>query len=492
MSRSKKSTPQQATPKTVRRTNPSGCGRPISANSKFRKLASEPWFKLALESETVSAIHKRLESHGYVYETVRAAAALVRETNPTMAAPSVMPPEFTGEPDDAPAGEAEEKISDEDENEAEPIDPAATRASFDVKGNSAVGRSISADIRTIEDFVTYLEVDTTIWRVKDWRAKKWDGYIKNKSKEIETRPLFALDAKFERLVAIDDARSEIALMVEEAKAAMPFYQPVVRPARTTPGHLLEISIFDPHFGKLAWNPETRHGSYDVNIAERVFFAALEDLLNKASGCSISQVLLPLGNDLLNTDNLEGKTTAGTPQSTDGRQIRTFTRVRQTMVAAIERARQIAPVHVKMVPGNHDRLSVFHLGEALEMRFHNCDDVVIDNTPPNRKYYEWGRNMLLFTHGDKPKPAELHSVAAAEEPQMWGRTRFREAHIGHMHKTALDEKHGFRVRTIAALCPADGWHSENGYIGNVRSAEAFLYSRDNGMEGSFVHNVPEEE
>jgi hypothetical protein len=77
--------------------------------------------------------------------------------------------------------------------------------------------------------------------------------------------------------------------------------------------------------------------------------------------------------------------------------------------------------------------------------------------------------------------------AHEQPQMWARTLHREAQTGHNHKTKLDEYHGIRVRILPALCPADDWHAENGYVGNLRNAEAYLWNKNEGMIALFTYN-----
>jgi hypothetical protein len=89
-------------------------------------------------------------------------------------------------------------------------------------------------------------------------------------------------------------------------------------------------------------------------------------------------------------------------------------------------------------------------------------------------------MLMFTHGDKGKRTEYPSLMASERAAMWGRTLYRECHTGHTHMTKLDEKYGCRVRVLPALCPPDDWHSENGLVGNLRNAEAYIWNKDEGI------------
>jgi len=253
------------------------------------------------------------------------------------------------------------------------------------------------------------------------------------------------------------------------------------------GILLEIATPDLHVGKLAHSIETGGRPYDVKIAIATFERALEALIARTSGYNVEEILLVAGNDLFNSDSPENETTAGTAVSCDGRFHKTFHHVRNMMVKAVERLRQIAKVHILIVPGNHDRLTAYHLGDSLECYFHADPQVRVTNTPVVRKYVEWGKCLIGFCHGDEGRRTEYAQLMAVENPQAWGRTQFREVHTGHYHKQQLEEFHGVRVRILSALTPADDWHSANGYIGAIRQAEAFVWSKTEGLLDEVFYN-----
>jgi hypothetical protein len=130
--------------------------------------------------------------------------------------------------------------------------------------------------------------------------------------------------------------------------------------------------------------------------------------------------------------------------------------------------------------------MFHIGDALEMYFHGQSDVTIDNAPTSRKYFQYGKVMLMFCHGDREKRGDLAGIMAAEQPAMWGVTKFREAHIGHLHQTRTEEKNGVRVRILPSISPPDAWHSEQGYVGNLRSAEGYIWNAEEGLIGQVFY------
>jgi hypothetical protein len=290
----------------------------------------------------------------------------------------------------------------------------------------------------------------------------------------------------EKLQREQDFRDELEALKGLAKQEIGRVPKAVSTPKDT-GILLEIATPDLHVGKLAHSIETGGRPYDVKIAIATFERALEALVARTAIYNVEEILLVAGNDLFNSDSPENETTAGTAVSCDGRFHKTFHHVRNMMVKAVERLRQIAKVHVLIVPGNHDKLTAYHLGDSLECYFHADPQVRVTNTPAVRKYVEWGKCLIGFCHGDEGRRTEYAQLMAVENPQAWGRTEYREIHTGHYHKQQLEEFHGVRVRILSALCPADDWHAAQGYIGAVRQAEAFVWSKAEGLLAQVYYN-----
>ena len=228
-------------------------------------------------------------------------------------------------------------------------------------------------------------------------------------------------------------------------------------------------------------------------AERVLFWAIEELLSKFELDRVEKIILPIGNDLLHTDNLAGTTTRGTPQHWEMLWVPAFKRVWRLIVQVIERLLQVAPVEVFMVPGNHDYQTTSAIGEILEAWFRETDAVTVDNRECPRKYMRYGASLLGFTHGHLVKALELPLIMAQEAPELWSSAYFREVHIGHTHAKKetvfhpVREKTGVRVRVLPSLCATDSWHASKGYR-HMRSAEALLWDHDTGYDGHRCANV----
>lgn len=344
-------------------------------------------------------------------------------------------------------------------------------------------------ISTLDQLLKYCKVDLEVWEVERFIVNKWEmGYTtgnqENKTASVE--PLFQVKATLKKRTDIINARQEIEALKEEAKKYAPIPYPVLR-LEPEGGNLLEIVIPDLHAMKLSWHKETGYIDYDIREAEAVYERAVNKIISRVKNTPIDHILLCMGQDLLNSDNLNSTTTKGTLVNTDTRFHKGYVIVRQLLVRTIEKLRRIAPVTVKVIPGNHDTLSTFTLGDSLECWFHNYDDVTVDNSPIQHKFFRWGDVFLMIIHGDKGKKDDYGLWMATEKPQDFGETKFREIHIGHLHKTKLDEKFGIRVRTLSALTPPDAWHAENGFVGNLRSAEGFIWNKQEGLISVVYHN-----
>lgn len=256
------------------------------------------------------------------------------------------------------------------------------------------------------------------------------------------------------------------------------------------GRLLEIAVMDVHFARLCWSKETRGADYDLKIAVEDYKDAVYGLASHAKANGVSRILLPLGNDHFNSDNLSGTTTKGTEQSQneDGRWQKAFTTGCGVAVEVIETLAKEFEVDVVVVSGNHDFEKCYYMGEFVRAYFHNHPRVTVDNAPTQRKYYTFGTNLILFTHGDEEKHSNLPLIMATEMKEAWAKTTCREIHLGHYHQHKSMEMNGVRLRVISSLAASDSWSTSKGYVGNLRAAEAFLFDEKDGLIAQYYHNV----
>ena len=242
----------------------------------------------------------------------------------------------------------------------------------------------------------------------------------------------------------------------------------------------EISLPDFHYGKIT--------NVSQDKANRIFLNTVKELHRKATGLNIERFILPIGNDGLNSEGYSRATTKGTPQHDAEEWQETFRGYWKLLVIAIDYLSAFAPVDVIVVQGNHDFERMFYIGEVIEAWYKDSTIVEVDNSLDSRKYYVYGKNLLMFTHGDKEKPANMPLLMATEEPILFAKCKYREVHCGHQHREIVNTyTGGIKVRFLPSICANDTWHKTMGY-GAMREAQAYIWNKNKGCEGYLQANL----
>ena len=270
------------------------------------------------------------------------------------------------------------------------------------------------------------------------------------------------------------------------------YSPTYTTIKHTKGnHLLVINPADIHIGKYANELETGE-QYDCETAVVRVLEGIEGLIQKSKGFDIDRVLFCVGNDVLHIDNVYNTTTKGTHQDTDGKWWEHYEIALMLYVKCIETLRQIAPVDVIHSMSNHDYQSGFHLAHTLKSWFRKTEDVSFDITVANRKYYNYGNNLIGLEHGDGAKMDKLPLLMAQEKPEMWSKSKFRYWYLHHIHHKVkhkwLDAKDyiGVTVEYMRSPSSADSWHSRKGFCGAHKACEAFVHDKESGQVARLTH------
>lgn len=372
----------------------------------------------------------------------------------------------------------------------------------DAEGNPVIvvtGVRDEDRIVTEADIIQKHNLDTTKYSI-DFTANQWETHFKMSDGHVHR--VVNYQAK-----AVCKPRKEVLRAEEVAEVFLDLvgnrtaaYSQVTRDNKPDGEEVaIVMDLFDLHIGMLAWGEETLAQDWDSHIGARMALRAVDNLIARLSGLNITQIIFPMGNDLLHTDQTiagsGGATTAGTPQDVDSRYLKMFRMAMELMVTIIDRLREIAPVLVVVVPGNHDMERAAYLGEAINAWYREDSEVTVNNQANLRKYEVFGNTLMGFTHGQSEKPEELPLIMASEMPSAWGTTEYRVFHTGHFHKkkkmltVTTDTYNGVEVLTIPSLVPPESWHAMKGYVGGGRAAEAYLVGINSGPCGYFRYNLP---
>jgi hypothetical protein len=252
-------------------------------------------------------------------------------------------------------------------------------------------------------------------------------------------------------------------------------------------HALVIGPFDLHFGKYAWEGDT--GSvYNREKAKTLLLESTDNIIKEVTDKNIDKVIIPVGSDFFHVDTINGTTTRGTPQDTDGNLVQIMVEGNQLMIEFVERLRAVADVELILTAGNHDYVLSHQLIEVLAAYYRECKDVSVTRCYHFRQYALYGKTLLGFTHGDETKLPDLPLLMATEAKEMWAQAEHKAFFTGHLHHEMSKDHKGVKVYQMPSLAGTDRWHHKKGYVGSVKGLAAYLVHADKGVRITVMENV----
>ena len=300
---------------------------------------------------------------------------------------------------------------------------------------------------------------------KKLERAKWDDIRKDalKWRQFEDYTLRAIKS------ALKDRKSPRIPKIDIAKARAPY--------------AAVIGLTDFHWGKYS-DPGENWEGYNREIARKRLFQATQDAMNRvALFGKPERLIVPIGSDFLHIDNDLGQTTKGTVQDMDGTPAEILVTACLLMEEWIHSLRQVAPVELVLMSGNHDRMTGLAILLYLDALFRSAANVNarLDRTP--RTYRVYGKNLIGFVHGDGVnKTAEMAGHMAREKAEAWATCPHRTVYTGHYHteKTETDTVFSVTRRQMPSLSGPDRWHSRHGYEGAPKSLPVYLHSKEQGL------------
>ncbi|MDY4819951.1 MAG: hypothetical protein SO206_06935 [Bacilli bacterium] len=263
-----------------------------------------------------------------------------------------------------------------------------------------------------------------------------------------------------------------------------YSSPIVKKYENKNGLLFELPIVDLHLGKFSTSDIVKD-EYNTQIARDCFNKVIDTCISRLRGINIEKIIFPIGNDFFHFDTVSTTTTGGTPQDTDMKHQTLFKSGVLLLIDGITKLSNElkAPIEVFCVQGNHDFMTSYHAVMSLWCYFHNNENVIVDLSTSPRKYIEFGNCLIGYSHGEKEKK-RIEKIMQVEAAESWGRTKFREFHLGHLHSEQVSEDGGVIIRNLSSVTGTDAWHHNSGYIGAIRKCTCFLWDKENGLDSTF--------
>jgi predicted MPP superfamily phosphohydrolase len=322
------------------------------------------------------------------------------------------------------------------------------------KGTGKISGTFSHEPKSPEEIIKLLNIDTTLWKLSQYWNKQMGDH-------------WRVSALVTRLK--ETTLDNLENLLDEWKPKT-YKIPKVNLSKINSGQKVcgIMSLQDIHFGK--------EGNETI---DKDFEDTVIDLLKRATPSHyIERLYFVVGGDLINMDTFHGTTTGGTPVDNCVTATKAYSQAFDAMHWAINYIKAFCKeLVIVYVPGNHDRLSSFHLAHALSKSIES-DEITWDVKYEERKVHVWGNNFNAFEHGDK-RSKNNPLIYASEYPTQWGNTTNRTLYKGHVHTDrkveymTSNETAGFIEKTLPSLGKTDYYHYSNKFVGNRRSGKLEL-------------------
>ena len=278
--------------------------------------------------------------------------------------------------------------------------------------------------------------------LNEWGNK--DDYDKqNYQVKLEVEP------KKDKVITLDD----ISDLLESVNI-----KPItVKKYISKPNGLLEIPLFDMHIGNNKYEYYKEHQS---QIASYILSQEWET------------ILFIIGQDLFHNDNFKGMTSNGTLIAHEDME-QAFTDAHKFYQPLLELAiAQSLNTDVIYSRGNHDETLAWAFVKSLETKY---EQITFDTKQAEHKHFIYNDVFLGYTHGDKINDKKIVRNFEALFRLPMAQAKRRILKKGHIHTLKSFDDNGTQVMTLGTANETDQWHLDQGFIGNHKSFEIFIYN-----------------
>ncbi len=269
-------------------------------------------------------------------------------------------------------------------------------------------------------------------------------------------------------------REAVAAFSEEITPRTPS---LTIPAETNANLVNCHIVTDYHLGMMAWGKESGD-DWDIDIAEDMFYRWFERALASAPNAKTG-ILANLG-DWCHWDGYDAVTpNSGHVLDADTR----YQKLTRVAIRCINRAIEMMlhkyeNLHILMCDANHDPAGESWLREMLAFYMSRDPRVTVDTNADTYYCYEHGLTSLFFHHGHKRKVANVDDVFVAKYRDVFGRTKYSYAHLGHLHSKEVKETNLMIVEQHRTMAARDAYAAKGGWVSG-RDASVITYHDKHG-------------
>ncbi len=268
-----------------------------------------------------------------------------------------------------------------------------------------------------------------------------------------------------------------------SKLELPSY---VRSAIKPDSFAAVIAPYDLHYGKAAFGD----GGINKEIIEDRLMSSLEHLLDDVECFGLPEkIIVPMAGDFFHVDNMLKTTTVGTAQDFDGDIYGMIEGGIDLALRFLERVRELAPLEIYSVKGNHDYFGSIMLNKFLERLYADASDVEVFRSREDLTFAAYGETAFCVTHGDNFKKPQATAQFYDKCPrELLSRTTYRTYFTGHFHTMYYEDLGGCDQYSLPSLSGDDAWHKQKWFNRNKKALAAYIMRESEGVTASLIKPV----
>lgn len=316
-------------------------------------------------------------------------------------------------------------------------------------------------------------LDSNKWDVITYKTNFWQAQKKGGSKmllyqsKITVKPKTTNEITFEMIDKYFDNKDFANIPMK-----------TIASNYSEDGEIIEIDVADLHVGALCYGKEAGV-DYDLKIAKEYYFTAMNDIVERCKNRKIKKIVLITLGDFIHIDNDMNTTAHGTRQDCDSRISKIVEVAEDMLIDSITMLGNIATVEYIYIRGNHDATSGYILARSVKNAFRNDQNITFDVSPNPIKHRLWGKNLVMWHHGDMPK-GNLDDLVQKHAREDFGKSKRAELHTAHLHDLITRTKCATVIRTMPTLCESTSWEHQQGYKSPVKEITTFVWNEEKGL------------
>jgi len=325
------------------------------------------------------------------------------------------------------------------------------------------------DIKTVKEMASYCNIDINDYQIPPKIISNTYGSEENPNWQFKV--FWVPKYKPNQLKPIDAAK-EFEELIKNIKIPNPAYKKV---STKKSGKTVVLGLTDAHLNakvnleNVCYNGQT--GRWTLDRACDALLDVIDYYCDYYKNENIDKFIVPVGSDLFNSNNERTTTLNGTPQMDDQPNTVAFRKIMETIIIATEKILKVSKkIDLVYLPGNHDKHMSCFLTTGLYFVYKDRKEVSVDITLHERKYIKVGNTLVVLVHGHVSgktlKIADLPGIVAAEASELWGKCKYVEIFIGHVHhhETIVSKNNGkCTTHILPMIAPPTIWVHSSAFL-----------------------------